>query len=126
MYTKKDLEKIDKTRLARWFDIFNKWGWPEDYIYPKPEGFDDFIYYDKSETNPYTRYGASRWHMDVIEEMIGKKECLRYHHLNNLKIKNYQFEVWWFFRNLNSFVRGIGFPNFEIDIYSFMGWRVIQ
>jgi hypothetical protein len=111
-------------KLAEWEDVFNSWGWPDDFIITKPIDWDSLPLWDREDKTSRTKYVVSKPCMDAIRNIIGEKECLRYHHIHNLKMKNYQFEIWWFVNNvINRFVLKYIDGNFHFDIYSFMNWR---
>lgn len=122
-HIEKQLRQYEINKLAEWFDIFNSWEFPKDFPFPKPQHFDtDALWY--SESNPYgTKYDVIKPYINVIRKIIGLKECLRYHHIHNLKMKNYEFEIWWFFNNVNEFIQKYLDENFYIDIYSIIGKR---
>jgi len=92
------LEKQSVETLARWSSTLNNWRWPSDMI-GKPIGFDNLKWYlhcdDKRKGREKTRHDFISPVMKKIEEIIGDKECLRWHHLNNLKRTNEEFEKWW-------------------------------
>lgn len=116
----KNLRQYDVSKLAEWFDVFNSWEFPKDFPFSKPEHFDTSeLWY--SENNAYqTKYFMINPYIKIIEKIIGRKECLRYHHIHNLGMKNYQFEVWWFFNILNGFIQKHINENFYFDIYVFI------
>jgi hypothetical protein len=94
-----DLKEFSKEKLAEWWNIFCVWDWPSDYP-DKPGDFDTLDYYHPITRNleyePRTRFTLIMPIMHEIEKEIGLKECLRYHHINNLNSNNLKFEWWWF------------------------------
>lgn len=89
-----NLDGFDTQTLAKIYNNLNHWEWPnelgENGIYNRvPE-------YDKDNKNTMTKYNISGPIMKEIENKIGTKECLRWHHLNNLNRTNWQFEQWWY------------------------------
>ena len=115
------LKNFSTEKLAEWGDIFNQGGWPSDYVLKKPEDWDTLITYSSSP-HERTKYTVARIHIYTIGVIIGYKEGFRYHHIHNLKMANWQFEAWWLFHKLTTFL-GKFLPSFYIDIYSVMGWR---
>lgn len=113
--------KIEK--LAEWYNIFNNWDWPEDFIQSKPIDWESLDNYDHKIFSR-TKYNILSPYINVIPNIIGEKECLRYHHIHNLKMKNYQFEIWWF---VNEVINHLGEKyinkNFYFNIYGFMRWE---
>ena len=118
------MEKIDKTKFAEWYDTFNKWNWPDDFPVKKPLDYDDLPYYSFDKENKKTKYVAHRLYIDWCERCAGEKECMRWHHVHNLKTTNVQFEIWWVFNNINVFFQKLGFKNFYIDIYDILKVRI--
>ncbi|WP_312070422.1 hypothetical protein [Anaerotignum propionicum] len=81
-----DLKSFSTTKLAEIWNELNSWAWPED-LGNKPDGWDNLKFVERANIiNPI---------VIKIEEMIGEKELLRYHHLNNLEHSNEEFEEWW-------------------------------
>jgi hypothetical protein len=122
MNTKSYLGETDIVKIARWENKLNSWKWPDDFPIKKPKGFDELPNYS-SDKNVKTKHIIISPLIDDITEFVGYKETLRWHHIDNLRKNNFQFEVWWFFNNINGLFQKLGFKNFHIDIYSFMGWR---
>jgi len=124
MYLKKgknmELADIKTEKLAEWENIFNSWGWPKDFIYPSPYDWDDLKNYDQNK-DIRTKYSESFKYIEWIESIIGEKEFLRWAHLHDFNIKNWQFEIWWFIRGVNSLINKV-FPNFYIDVYRPLKW----
>jgi hypothetical protein len=113
-----NLSNDETEKLARWFDEFNSWEWPKDYpVYP-PGDWEKLPDHDKNK-EIVTKYNISLPYITAIRNVIGQKEILRYHHIHNIGVKNYQFEIWWFFRKID-----IMFNRF-IDVYTLLGWRKI-
>lgn len=52
-----------------------------------------------------TKHKILKPYTDFIASKIGMKECLRWHHIQNLSKSNREFEVWWFKRNVNKLFR---------------------
>jgi len=113
-----DKEKIEK--YAMWYDTFNCWGWPEDYPYAvKPENWDElpsWSRYDEIET----KNNHIKPQMNLIKCLIGDKECMRWHHINNIGVKNYQFEIWWFTQEIIGFIKRNISRDFYLNIYDIM------
>jgi hypothetical protein len=87
-----DLDQPIET-LARWYNEFNCWKWPSDLLDLKPEwyeiegnGYPPQIYRCAAYIRPLMR---------AIDDKIGHKECLRWHHLHNLGRTDQEFEQWW-------------------------------
>lgn len=118
-----NLDFLYVTKLARWWNAFNNWEWPDDFPYAMPKRWKLLPLYGNNAEEE-TRYKYTKTYMRTIEARIGIKECLRFHHLNNLHMKNYQFEVWWFVDSvINKFWLKYINKNFIFDIYSVMKWR---
>lgn len=115
---------VETEKLAEWHDIFNSWNYPKDFIINKPEDWDSLPRWDNKSKTTRTKYSVSHPYMVAIKNIIGEKECLRYHHITNLKVKNYQYEIWWL---VNKVINRFGLKyinnNFHFDVYSFMKWR---
>lgn len=79
--------------LARVHNILNHWQWPDE-LGEKPENWDTMPDHSK-DNSVNTKYKIIMPIMNKIENKIGQKECLRWHHLNNLNRSNEQFEDWW-------------------------------
>jgi hypothetical protein len=114
-----NFEKFDTKTLARWYDIFNGWKWPEDFIIQKPEDWDNLPNWKEKERS---KFSVSRPYTSKILCAIGMKETLRYHHINNLNMSNFQFEIWWIVFNFNGFMQKY-FENFYFNVYDFFEWR---
>lgn len=84
--------------LARWWNLLNDWTWPDDLL-GKPEEWDDLPrWHPVGSPEHGEKPCRSDWIEPIvkhIEFVIGLKECLRYHHLNNLDRTNDAFELWW-------------------------------
>jgi hypothetical protein len=89
----KNLYLLDTQVLARIYNNLNSWKWDEA-LGKKPEGWDALPAWDK-EHKVITKAEIIRPIMDMIESIIGKKECLRHHWVSGLNRTNEQFEVWW-------------------------------
>lgn len=122
MKAKSYLGETDIVKIARWENKLNSWQWPDDFPIEKPEGFDVLPSYSMNK-NIKTKHNIISPLIDDITKIVGHKETLRWHHIDNLGKTNFQFEVWWFFDKINGFFQRIGFKNFYIDIYGFLGWR---
>lgn len=97
-------DKPTMETLARWWNTLNEWRWPYD-MPGKPDGFDEMPNYflltdPRRGVEPY-KFIVSSPFIERIENIIGMKECLRWHHLYNLDRSNEQFEIWW-----NSYHKG--------------------
>lgn len=88
-----DLSKFDTTTLAKIWNKLNEWKWADE-LGEKPEGYDTMINFSNDESIP-SKYLISRPIMNDIFNKIGYKECLRWHHVNNLNSTNEKFEQWW-------------------------------
>jgi len=123
-YLEFQMSEIKTGKLAEWYNIFNWWDYPEDFIATKPTDWDSLTLWDNEDETSRTKSKICRPYMNAIRNIIGDKECLRYHHINNLNMKNYQFEIWWL---VNKFINHFGLKhvdkNFYFNIYDFMGWR---
>lgn len=104
------LKEVKTEKLAEWWDAFSSWEYPEDFPISKPDNWDGLEPYS-SNTGRQTKYRIITPYMSAIVRIIGRKECMRYHHLHNLGMSNFQFEVWWALNPI--------FPN----IYDNLGWR---
>ena len=88
---------IDQNKLIEWYSKFNHGEWPEDFLSPKPDVWDE-LYNIKRRTDPNNiayKYLVTRPIMNMIEAVVPKKELLRYHHVHNLDRTKEQFEEWW-------------------------------
>lgn len=85
---------VDK--LARWNNTLNGWEWPDDLV-GKPKDWDRLLwFYKELDHIPFvTKYWWIGQINPIIVDIIGDKECLRWHHLHNLGHSNDYFEVWW-------------------------------
>ena len=119
-YLELQMAGMKKEKLAEWGDIFNSWEWPDDFITTKPSDWDNLSLWDNEDKTSRTKYLVSKPYTNAIRNIIGEKECLRYHHIHNLKMKNYQFEIWWF---IDTFMQKYFNKNFYLDFYDFIGWR---
>ena len=95
--TKMKKEDIDK--IARWHNTLNSWEWPDD-LPGKPEGWDSLSRFRSQKEREdgiivITKYHLSAGLMDWFKQLIGNKECLRWHHINNLRRTNEEFEKWF-------------------------------
>ncbi|MFZ2992559.1 MAG: hypothetical protein WA061_02475 [Microgenomates group bacterium] len=97
-------------KLAEWWNIFNDWEYPKDFVFPKPDDWGTLLLWSKEDKTARTKYTISKPYVNAIMNVIGLKECLRWHHIHNLNMKNYQFELWWFAHK-------------RFDVYTFMDWR---
>jgi hypothetical protein len=79
--------------LARWWNTWNCWGWPEDLPRLKPFGWDELPIADRDAGFDKHTYIWPVMH--AIQDRIGMKECLRWHHIHNLNKTNRQFEEWY-------------------------------
>jgi len=89
------MNKNDIETQARWWNTFCIWEWPEDFPTKEPKDFRNIEFYN-SNSSIVTRYNYIMPIMHDIENTIGKKECLRWHHIHNLGSTNLKFELWWF------------------------------
>lgn len=121
-YLEYKLKTYQLDKLAEWYDKFNFWEYPDDFVISKPEDWEDLLLWSSDKLRSRTKYSVVNPYMKAIENIIGRKECLRYHHIHNIKMKNYQFELWWFGYKLSGFVQKL-FPNFYFDFYTFMKWE---
>jgi len=89
---------INVEKLAQWNSMLNHWKWPED-MPGKPVGFDKIPEYLQVESKDrgvlVTKYDIITPVRNLIENIIGRKECLKWRHLNNLNRTEEQFEKWW-------------------------------
>lgn len=88
-----DFKNFNTTTLAKIWCTLNHWNWADE-LGDMPDGWDDLPShsYDKKLI---TKDTIIKPYMDSILRMIGIKECLRYHNLNNLGFSNLEFENWW-------------------------------
>jgi len=94
--TQLDLFEIDFDQptetLARWWNTWNFWNWPEDLLHLKPPEWEEMPHRDReSDFDKYTFVWSA---MCFIQDKIGWKECMRYHHIHNLNKTNTEFEKW--------------------------------
>ena len=84
--------------LARWWNTLNCWEWPED-LPGKPENFENMARYftldNPQQGKIWTKFDVISPINKAIKAKIGKKECLRYHHIHNIGRTNDEFEQWW-------------------------------
>lgn len=121
MKTKTKIESKIK-KLARWYNTFNNWKYPDDFPIPKPSDWESIPNASK-DRNARTKHSILTPYMYAIVFKIGHKECLRCHHLHNIGVRNIQFEVWWIAGKISNFIRRMFLPNFYFDIYTFFRWR---
>ncbi len=96
-------------RYARWHNMLNGFKWAED-MPGKPKDFDalpDVL----RKPHQWNGVGSKAYYitplMKTIEQLIGWKATLKWHHLHNLNRSHLAFEWWWinhygFLRKLNS------------------------
>jgi hypothetical protein len=113
-----ELSDIKTEKLAEWENIFNSWDWPSDFPYLKPSDWDDLKNYNH-DPSIRTKYTESHNYMADIENIIGYKEFLRWAHIHEDGVTNFQFEVYWFFNH--GLLRRI-FPNLWVNVYNVFGW----
>jgi hypothetical protein len=82
-------------KLARWWNTLNNWEWPDD-LPGKPDGFDDMVWWVDSDSPfcPNKNDWISKI-MNSIEKRIGHKNCLKWHHVHNMKWTIDEHENWW-------------------------------
>lgn len=90
------LKKYSKWELAEIHNTLNNFQW-DDRLGDKPLNWDELSNYSSNKYQQ-TKYTILRPYMRHIQFLIGEKECLKYHHLVNLKRNRLQFEWWWFKR----------------------------
>ena len=87
-----NINDFDTQTLAKIYCNLNHWEWPselgENEIYNQ-------VHEHLRNDNSTTKYDIGDPIMKEIENKIGTKECLKWHHLNNLKRTDEQFEQWW-------------------------------
>lgn len=96
MFNLEHLEKHSKRELAEIYNKLNNWEW-DDRLGERPSNWNELSNYSSNKYQ-VTKYTISRPYMNYIQHLIGEKECLKYHHLVNLKRNRLQFEWWWFKR----------------------------
>lgn len=87
----KDIYTI--TTLAGIENHLNHWEW-DGRLGEKPTNWDTMCDFSKDK-NVESKYKIITPIMKGIKDVIGIKECLRWHHLNNLNRTNNEFEEWW-------------------------------
>lgn len=79
--------------LAAIWNTLNCFKW-DSRLGDKPKNYDDL-----PDFKPHIKKGTKREYispiMIEIEKIIGKKECLRWHHTHNLNRTIDEFEKWW-------------------------------
>lgn len=87
--------------LAEIYNKLNNWEW-DFRLGVKPAEWDELPKFKtKNEYSYLTKNKIIKPYMILIRRAIGEKECLRWHHLNNLSRTNFQFEMYWLKRKLN-------------------------
>jgi hypothetical protein len=87
------LVDLNVETLSRWYNTLNNWEWPDDLI-GKPEFWDNLFDYLENK-NEVSKFVIITPIQNIIEQLIGRKECLRWHHIHNLDRTNDEFEKWW-------------------------------
>jgi hypothetical protein len=82
-------------KLAQWHNEFNRWNWPEDLKLFKPKNFDNLKWWSNDPSVKNTKMNHINNPMRIIKQLIGDKECLRWHWLHNLNETNNRFEEWY-------------------------------
>lgn len=79
--------------LAEIWNKLNEWEW-DIRLGKTPKNYEILPYWcqDKSIL---TKNKINKPIMKTIKNIIGEKECLRWHQINNRKKTNEQFEIWW-------------------------------
>jgi hypothetical protein len=88
-----DYTKFNTETLAKIWNKLNYWDWADE-LGDKPESWDTMSN-AKSINGMTTKYDIVTPIMKEICDHIGLKECIRWHHLNNLNRTNEEFENWW-------------------------------
>jgi hypothetical protein len=98
-----NLNKWQIEKLAKWHNEFNRWNWPEDLKIFKPKNFDNLPMWSndryRKTQNRKTKMDYIKSPMRIIKQLIGDKECLRWHWLHNLEETNEHFEEWYADKN---------------------------
>lgn len=106
----KELSELNysKKELAEIWNNLNCWKW-DNRIGDKPENWDTIpdFHLNKTYTLP-TKSKIIKKYTRYIMSKIGEKECLRYHHINNIGRTNTAFEIWWLKSKIQKLL-GIGF-----------------
>ena len=76
---KEKLDKAEAKQLAQWWCLLNRWRWPTEFGIPE----------DKNAKRPNKRSQI----MNIIENSIGMKECLREWNIDSMPGK--EFDIWW-------------------------------
>lgn len=79
--------------LCRIYDKLNSWEW-DDELGKKPDGWDLLPDFD-IKNKAITKSEIIRPINKLIECIVGTKDILKYHHLNNLNRTEEEFGVWW-------------------------------
>jgi hypothetical protein len=92
------MDTPNQNTIARWWNTFNSWRWPDDYP-NKPAGFDD-LPNRRTISDPLRGILPDKFTFITpinrqLRATIGRKKCLRYHHIHNLNRTDEQFEEWW-------------------------------
>jgi hypothetical protein len=88
-----DVNKFDTHTLAKIWCTINGWEWAEE-LGNKPEGWDNMLNYTNKDDKG-TKSEIITPIMNIIQDKIGHKECLRYHNVVELNYTNQEFEDWW-------------------------------
>lgn len=108
---------LSKRELAAIRDSLNNWEW-DDRLGSKPDNWDTMPNYSFHELHKgKTKYDIINPIAESIEKHIGRKECLKYHHLHNLNRTRLQFEWWWW--------KDIFSRWFRVGFYSRKNQRII-
>lgn len=92
------LEGYTTEELCEIYENLNSWKW-DDRIGRKPEGWDKFPKYNYHWYHKLIRRRTKMYYieqpMEQIENVVPKKEILRYHNVHVLGETNEDFEKWW-------------------------------
>ncbi len=94
-----DITKFSQEELCKAWDILSGWEWYEGFG-EKPKDFDKMIPYRRTLLEKIFHAPARDDYISplcrAIENVVPRKELLRYHNIHNLGKTNEEFETFWF------------------------------
>ncbi len=106
----KILNQCSKQDLIEVYDNINNWKW-DSRLGEEPNNWNelpDYIWVNHH--NHPTKRDIVKPITNFIQQKISEKDLLKYHHINNCDMTEWQHEIWWIKEQISKFF-GIGFYN---------------